>query len=73
MQSKSGSLNSIDWKKIGVGALIATGSALITYGAQAILQINFGVYTPFVNILSAVAINAARKYLQGVQAQETQV
>lgn len=69
MQSNQYSLNKIDWRKIGIGALIATGSALVTYLAQVITQINFGVYAPFVYILSSVLINGARKFLQGAQAQ----
>ena len=52
-------------KKIGKGMAIAIGGAVITYLAETIPSIDFGVYTPLVVALSAILINSAKEYLAG--------
>ena len=64
-ESKKYSLNTGDGKKIGKGALIAVGSALVVYAAEILPQVDFKGYTPLAVALGAVLINLARKYLAG--------
>ena len=64
MGSAQYQLNAIDLKKIGIGALIAMGGAGITYLAQIVPSVNFGVWSPVVAALFAILLNAARKFLQ---------
>jgi hypothetical protein len=63
MQSKKFSLINLDWEKIGVGAGVAIGGALLTYTAELIPMIDFGDYTPLVVALLGILINIGRKYL----------
>ena len=63
--SKKFSLNKEDLKSIGTGLLVALGGALLTYVAENIGDIDFGVYSPFVVAIAAVLVNAGRKYLTG--------
>ncbi len=58
-------LNGADMKKVGKGFLIAMGGAGLTYIAQTLPTIDFGVWTPTVAALSAVFVNLAWKYLKG--------
>ncbi len=62
-QSTIGKLDKENLKKIGVGALIALGGALITYAADVVQIINFGEYTPFVVATVGILINIVRKVL----------
>lgn len=64
-QSPAGQLNSIDLKKIGIGALVAVVGALLTYISQEITQIDFGEYTPVVVAMWSIFANVVRKLLQG--------
>lgn len=57
------SLNSTDLKKIGVGAGVAAGGALLTYLTQVIGQVDFGAYGPIVMALFSVLVNIARKWI----------
>jgi hypothetical protein len=57
-------LNKADLLKIGKGALIALGGALLTYIAATLPGVNFGVYTPLVVALGGVIINSLTKFLQ---------
>ena len=57
------SLNTIDWHKILRGFLVAVGGAGVLYGAQFLLDVDFGAYQPIAVALSSVLINIARKYL----------
>lgn len=63
MQSEKYSLVSEDLKRIGVGALVAVGGALITYLADTIPNVDFGVYTPVIVALNSILLNSLRKYL----------
>lgn len=60
-------LNKQDLIKIGKGFLIAVGGAALVYFTEVFAQIDWGTWTPVVTALSAVLINAARKWLQNVQ------
>ena len=62
-QSTKWSLNSIDWKKIGIGAAVALGGTLLTYLTQVITSIDFGVYTPIVVSGWSILVNIARKWI----------
>lgn len=64
-QSPSLSLNKLDWGKIGIGAGVAMGGALLTYLTDLIPTIDFGVWTPIVMTFWSVALNILRKWLQG--------
>jgi hypothetical protein len=63
VKSKAFSFIPEDIKSIGIGALIAGSGALLTYLAENLGSINFGVYTPAVVALLGVLINAIRKYI----------
>ncbi len=62
-QSAKYHLNQQDLEKILIGACIALGGASLTYLAQIIPNIDFGLYTPFITALLAILINAIRKWL----------
>ena len=57
------SFDSVTMKKIGKGALIAGGGAVLTYVAQ--LGLDFGVYTPIATAVLAILINMIREYQKG--------
>ena len=63
-QSKRFSLNAIDRKKIGKGALIAMGGALLTYFEGRILTVDFGQRAPIVMFANSILVNRANKLLQ---------
>ena len=63
MQSLRGQLLAIDWKKIGVGALVALGGALATYLQDTIPSIDFGTWTPVAVVINSVIVNTLRKLL----------
>lgn len=63
MESKKYELIQEDLKRIGIGALVAVGGALLTYVADTIPNVDFGVYTPVVVAISSVLINAGRKWI----------
>ena len=65
--SKIFSLNKVDGKKILVGAGIAVGGALLTFLAELIPSIDFGVYTPMAVAGFSILINAGRKFLLEVK------
>lgn len=52
-----------DLKKIGVGLLIAAGGAALTYLAEIIPNVDFGIYAPVAVAVASVLINAGRKFL----------
>ena len=54
-------------KKIGKGMLIAGGGAVLTYLAEMIPQVDFGIYTAVAVGIFAVLINAAKEWIKGVQ------
>ncbi|MDA2921705.1 hypothetical protein MYX07_00380 [Patescibacteria group bacterium AH-259-L07] len=65
--SKKYSLNSIDWKKIGTGLLIALGGAFATYLEELIPSIDFQSFTPLVVAINSIIINTIRKFLTGLK------
>ncbi len=56
-------IDTTGWKKIGKGALIAGAGAVLTYLAEVIPGIDFGVYTPLIVALAGIAINACIKFI----------
>ena len=65
MQSKRFSLNEVDWKSIGMGALKVTIGALLTYFTPIITGFDFGIYTPFVMLVYTTLLNIVWKWIQG--------
>lgn len=65
-QSKKFTLNSIDWKNIAKGALIAAAGALLTYLTEVVASVDFGDLTPVVVSGWSIAVNIFRKYLTGL-------
>jgi len=61
------SLNLLDRKKIGKGALIAVIGVLLTYVADLIPTIDFGAYTPIVVAGFSVLANIVRKWIASNQ------
>lgn len=59
-------LNLEDLKSIGIGLLVAVGGAALTYIADVIPGVDFGVYTPVVVAIASILINAGRKFLQSI-------
>lgn len=57
-------LNKEDGKKIGKGALIALGGALLTYVSDIIPMIDWGEYKPVVVAISGIIINFGWKFLK---------
>lgn len=56
------SIDLVGLKKVGKGALIAAGGAVLTYLAEAIPGLDFGEYTPVIVAVSSVLINAGIKF-----------
>jgi hypothetical protein len=54
----------IEWKKVGKGALIAAGGALLTYITTFISGTDFGAYTPVIVAGWGVVVNVAHKYIE---------
>jgi len=63
--SQKFSLNSLDRKKIGKGALIAIAGALFTYVESIITTIDFGTYATIVMAVNSVLVNVVAKWLAG--------
>jgi len=57
------SLNSIDWKKIGIGAVVAVVGALLTYLTPVITGLDLGAWTPIVVTFWSVLANIVRKFI----------
>jgi len=56
-------LNAKDMKKVWKGLLIAVTGAVLTYGSEAILNIDFGDMTPLAVAGWGVLANLVRKWL----------
>jgi len=61
--SKRFNLNGEDFKKLGKGALIAGGGAVITYLLEVLPGMDFGVYTAMIAGIAGIALNFLRKFL----------
>jgi hypothetical protein len=59
------SFDSVTMQKIAKGAMIAGGSAILTYILQAIMGMDFGAYTPIVVAICGILINTIKSYYQG--------
>jgi hypothetical protein len=59
------SLNGVDWQKIGTGAAVALGGALLTYVADSVLpeMQEKEVISAALFVLFSTGINALRKFL----------
>ena len=70
--SQQYSLNKTDLAKIGKGALIAVGGALLTYLTAIVSDINFTInyqdtalnLTPFVSAILSILINTGWKFIE---------
>jgi hypothetical protein len=52
-----------DLKRIGLGAIVAAGGALLTYLSENIGGIDFGDWTPVAVAFLSVLVNVLRKFL----------
>lgn len=57
------SLNSIDWQKIGIGALVAVAGALLTYFTPVVTGLDLGSATPVVVAVWSIIVNIVRKWI----------
>lgn len=64
-QSKAFSLNEVDWKSIGMGALKVMIGALLTYVTQVVSGYDFGTYTPMVMWVLTTGTNIIWKWVDG--------
>jgi len=64
-ESKKFTLNKNDLKSLFVGLLITLAGAALTFLAENLGDVDFGVYTPFVVPVLALLINTGRKFLLG--------
>jgi hypothetical protein len=64
-QSPKYKLNKEDGKKIGRGALIALGGALLMYVSELIPNVDWGQWTPLVVAMGGVLVNLGWKLLKG--------
>ena len=66
MSQKRNSFDKESLKKIGKGALIAGGGALLFYFLETLPKLDFGSeITPIVTAICAILINAIREYRRG--------
>jgi hypothetical protein len=63
--SKKFSLNKADLISLGKGLAITAGGAALTYLTAYFTSTDFGAWTPIVVTLSALVINAIRKFIEG--------
>ncbi len=61
--SPMGSIDLIGLKKVGKGALIAGGAAVLTYVLEALPGVNLGTYTPMIMAIAGIVINFLRKWI----------
>lgn len=65
MESKKYSFNKEDLRKIGIGALVAIGGALIPYLTEVLANFEFGKWAFIAAPLSAILLNTLRKWVSG--------
>ena len=63
--SPVGTLNKTDWKKIGMGALMAMGGVLLAYLPTVMSDIDWGQYAFIAIPVASILINFLRKLLEG--------
>jgi len=63
--SASGSLNGLDWKKIGSGAILAGIGAAVTAIAEYLGGVDFGPYKTVVMAAGSIFANIVRKLVAG--------
>lgn len=56
-------LSKEDWIKVGRGALIAGGGAVLVYIADFLQTADFAGWTPVMVAVASVLVNIARKFL----------
>lgn len=61
------SLNTLDWKKIGKGAIFASVGALGTYALGVGADIDWGTWAPVATALLSVFANLLNKFLSNNQ------
>ncbi len=61
--SKRWQLSKDDWKRIGIGALMAVGGAIATYLEELIPTLDFGSWTPVAVAVNGILINTIRKLI----------
>lgn len=61
--SKRYRLDNIDWKKIGKGALIVVGGAVLTYSQEIIMEVDFGQFQALAMGVNSIIVNFLRKWL----------
>ena len=71
MTSKRFRLDSIDFKKIGIGLGVAVLGALATYLEELIPSVNFQEYTAIAVAINSVIVNAIRKFITDYSLKET--
>ena len=65
-QSKRFSLNSVDWKSIGMGLLKTSIGASLTYLTKDVLpNVDWGVYGPVAVPVWTALVNIIWKWIQG--------
>lgn len=52
-----------DLKRIGIGALVAAGGAILTYVSENVSGLDYGDMTPVVVAVLSVLVNVLRKFL----------
>lgn len=64
MGSKRYSLDTTDWKKVGIGLLMALSGVALEQVTEVILDTDFGQWTGVVVAGYSVLANAARKWIK---------
>lgn len=64
---ESFSFKGINWKKVGMGAIVAMTGALLTYITQWVTSSDFGDYTPLVMAVWSIAANIGRKWVSNLE------
>ena len=63
--SKKYTLNRTDLESLGRGLLITLAGAALTFIAEQLPNVDFGIYTPYVVPVFALLVNVGRKFLAG--------
>lgn len=60
-------LNAQDWKKIGIGLLVALAGGLIVFLTDLTEAVDFGIWAPIVAAGASVVVNVLRKWATNYQ------